>query len=99
MWARNQSDFASKKLLCNLIVIASVQYNANSMAFILAFILASSERTTCNAILYILTASLPLRKRLLRIEADYKEPAYRNFYSSSFEQPLPETQRIEAMNA
>ena len=36
---------------------------------------------------------------LCRCESELMEPAYRNFYSSSFAQPLPEAQRLEAMYA
>ena len=39
-------------------------------------------------------------KRMLILELKLTmEPAYRNFYSSSFAQPLPEAQQLQAMNA
>ena len=54
--------------------------------------------------LHTYSASLPLRKQMLirvhdarlNMEATYY---YKNFYSSSFAQPLPEAHRLEAMNA
>ena len=83
---------------------ASVQYNANSLAFILAFI-ASSERATLHCdFLHTHSAPLPLRKRMLlsvlRLELKLTmEPAIIEISKIRIAVAIARSKRLEAINA
>ena len=87
----------------NVNIIASAQYNAHSLAFILAPLCFKRESDLqCDLWIFTLPFSAAKANVCMHLTLELKltmEPAYRNGYSSSFAQPLPEAQRIEAMNA